>query len=167
MADYWKKRQDLLYYKAVDKIVKRVGKKATSLIDVGSHNTTYIDKFHWIADRAQLDIVNHNVFIPGVRFIEADFFNWEPDKKYDLGLCMQVLEHIPDAEAFADKLKQTASKLVVSVPYLWENGKCKEHVHDPVDEEKLFSWMKIEPSYSMIVTEPFGVSRMIAYYENL
>lgn len=34
-AEYWKKRADMLYYAALDRIVRVVGKDATSIIDVG------------------------------------------------------------------------------------------------------------------------------------
>jgi hypothetical protein len=51
------------------------------------------------------------------------------------------------------------------VPYKWPGGTHPEHVHDPVDEKKLRNWMGRAENYSMIVREPFGSVRLIAYYD--
>jgi hypothetical protein len=96
--------------------------------------------------------------------VSANFLTWTPPKKYDVVTCLQVLEHVTEAELFCDRLKAAARQLVVSVPYKWKKGWTKHHVHDPVDEDKLGGWMKRKPNHSLIVPEPFGPKRYIAYY---
>ena len=80
-----------------------------------------------------------------MRVINAEFLTWEPDRQYDLVLCLQVLEHIPDPTPFARKLFACGRVVVVSVPHRWPEGSCGEHVHDPVDEGKLREWSGREP----------------------
>jgi 2-polyprenyl-3-methyl-5-hydroxy-6-metoxy-1,4-benzoquinol methylase len=79
--------------------------------------------------------------------------------------CFQVLEHVPDPAAFARKLKELGRVLIVSVPYKWEKGKCKSHLHDPVDEAKMLAWFEREPDFSYIATELKKVTRLIQVYE--
>jgi hypothetical protein len=160
---YWAARRHMLYYQAVYQFVAAIGYNAKSLVDIGSGGTDYITWFDWIESRAKLDYRISNAS-PGIAKIETDFFEWNPEKKYDVALCLQVLEHIPDAKGFCDKLKTVCNRLLISVPYKW-SGKAEGHVQDPVDEEKVRSWMGIPPNTSQVVTEPFGESRYIAYYD--
>ena len=87
-------------------------------------------------------------------------------KKYDVVVCLQVLEHIDHdiVKKFTQKLFQVGKTVIISVPYKWELGKCKYHVHDPVDESKLYSWTKRYPKKTWIITEKNGVKRLIALY---
>ena len=163
---YWKSRADLLYYRAVYQIVSGIGSNAQSIIDIGSADTSYVSWFNWIDRKVQLNLQFRNkTGLPGIERIEGDFLAWESAEKFDVALCLQVLEHVPDPRAFCDKLKQVASALVISVPYKWKAGKSKGHLHDPVDEQKLLVWMGIEPNYKLMVQEPFGPTRLIAYYD--
>lgn len=165
---YWRSRADLLYYRAVFQVVCGIGADARSIIDVGSADTRYVSWFDWIDRKVQLNLAFPNkAGVPGVERIEADFLHWEPAETFDLALCLQVLEHVAEPRAFCEKLKRLASGLVVSVPYNWKAGKTKGHVHDPVDEQKLLNWMDIEPNYKLIVREPFGPARLIAYYDRV
>lgn len=163
--DYWKDRAGLLYYPAVFQVVSAVGADARSIIDVGSADTDYLTWFYWIDRKVQLNLDFKKKPPAGVERITSDFLAWEPEAKFDIALCLQVLEHVPDPISFCAKLKSTAPILVVSVPYKWPAGRTKGHLHDPVDERKLLSWMKVSPNLSMIVPEPFGRSRLIAYYD--
>lgn len=164
-AAYWAGRHDSLYYRAVYQIVAVAGDGAQSVIDIGSAETDYVTWFDWIGEKVQLNRGFTRAGPPGVRRIAADFFDWTPDKVYDIALCLQVLEHVEDARGFCDRLKATARQLVVSVPWMWPAGRVASHVHDPVDEAKLMSWMGLRPNFQMQVTEPFGPTRLIAWYD--
>ncbi|MGA0594950.1 hypothetical protein [Enterovirga sp. CN4-39] len=164
MAGYWSSRRESLYYQAVYKIVAVVGQDATSIIDVGSAETDYIKWFEWIGRKVQLNR-GFRTGLEGVERIGADFYKWETPEKFDIGLCLQVLEHVTDATEFCNKLKAISRRLVISVPYKWPAGRHKEHVHDPVDEVKVKSWMGISPNYSLVVREPFGPARLICFYD--
>lgn len=164
-AAYWAGRHDSLYYRAVYQIVAVVADGADSVIDVGSAETDYVTWFDWIGEKVQLNRGFTRKAPEGVRRISTDFFDWTPDRTYDIALCLQVLEHVEDARGFCDRLKATARQLVVSVPYNWPPGRVASHVHDPVDEEKLMGWMGLRPNFQMQVTEPFGPTRLIAWYD--
>lgn len=92
-------------------------------------------------ERTSIETPTRGCTIDGVRVFHSDFMDWEPDQQYDLVLCLQVLEHIPDPTPFARKLFECGRVVIVSVPYRWEAGACSEHIHDPVDERKLREWM--------------------------
>jgi hypothetical protein len=166
--DYWQKRRDANYLQRVAKFVQAVGGDATSILDVGSNRCPYLDWFEWIPRRVSVDL-EAPYSSPSVEGITADFLAWQTKEQFDLCLCLQVLEHVPDAGVFSRKLLASARQVIVSVPYLW-SGSCKYHVHDPVDDEKIAAWFGREPDVSIVVTEiptedsPRGVRRMICYF---
>ena len=164
---YWKKRRRMMYYKYVIALAERLTRDTRSLIDVGSHTTSLAETFDWIPDRVALDI-RHPYSSENVRGIRADFLTFEPENRYDFALCLQVLEHIPDAGAFARKLQAVADRVLVSVPYKWPEGACARHCQDPVDAAKLAGWFGREPDYQLVVEEPLRQGevgrRLIAYF---
>jgi hypothetical protein len=164
--DYFKGREHLVYYSYIDLLVRGFGANARSVIDVGSANTPYIEKFDWIPDRVCLDF-RHPYESENVKGIKADFLTFCPEAPYDLALCFQVLEHIARAEEFAAKLMSIANAVLVSVPYKWPPDPASDHVHDPVDLAKVTSWFGRDPDFQMVVTEPFGGKkgrRLFCYY---
>jgi FkbM family methyltransferase len=164
---YWSKRSNMMYYRYVDFLVRALAADARSLIDVGSANAQYIENFDWIPKRHTLDI-KKPYSSENVTGIQTDFFDFQPEEKYDFATCLQVLEHIPDAKSFARKLFEVADRVLISVPYKWEKDSTRWHVHDPVDASKLLDWTGREPSYSIVVEEPLLRSpkrhRLICYY---
>lgn len=148
-------------------MVRGIGYNARSIIDIGSHDTAYLEWFNWIPKRDALDI-EKPYSSKKVRGIKYDFFGFEVNEKYDLALCLQVLEHVPAAELFAQRLFRIAEAVLISVPYKWPQGVCKQHIHDPVDIDKLKCWTQREADYQIVVTEPLSLSpmrnRLIAYY---
>ena len=161
--DYWNERCELLYYRAVLNCVRIVGHDAQSLIDVGSAGCGYLGWYGWIPDVVSLDMWDYYP-LPGVRYVKADFLKWTPDKRYDVVTCLQVMEHVDDAGTFARKLLDLGSYVLVSLPYKWEAGRVKSHVHDPVDQEKIGQWFGRSPDYATIVQEIFGVERILCLY---
>lgn len=170
--DYWNRRMDMMYYKYVNALVKGLAFNAESIIDIGSANTSIIEDFFWIPNKYTLDI-NNPYKSKNIVSYEMDFFDFNPEKKSDFAICLQVLEHIEDVEKFAQKLLEISDRILISVPYNWPENADSDHIHDPIDESKLLSWFGIKPKYSMIVTEPFrypqkGISkRIINYYSSV
>ena len=161
---YWENRMDMMYYRYVDYILRIVGKDAQSLIDIGTANCPYLEWFDWIPQRISFDQAppysSKNVI-----GMQGDFLTHDFGRRFDLCTCLQVLEHIPDAQTFARRLLEIADTVVVSVPYKWGAGAVKGHVQDPVDRQKLRRWFGRKPNYSVIVNEPFlDPQRLVAVY---
>ncbi len=162
--NYWDKRSHLMYYKYIDKMVKKLATNCKSIIDVGSGDTPLVERFEWIPYKYTLDLRKpyHSENVTGIKH---DFLKYQIQKKYDFVLCLQVLEHVPSAKPFAQKLFDIGHNVLISVPYKWEQGSCKFHIHDPVDLDKMYSWTGREPDYYVIVTEPLkNTRRLICYY---
>jgi hypothetical protein len=167
---YWKTRENARYLRAVRALVDRLIAKGRvrSILDVGSNGCAYLDWFPSVSRRISLDLVNP-YSSDGVEAIKADFLTYEPAQPFDLVLCLQVLEHIPEAAQFAQRLLTvTGRRLVVSVPHKWPAGRSEWHVHDPVDEAKMLSWFGREPDYHSVVLEKiwFGKARLVCCYDN-
>ena len=162
---YWGGRQDYLYYQVIRILVRSISNGSESIIDVGSAGCHYLEWFDHVPHRTSVDLTRPYV-APGINSFTGDFLKWEPDRKYDVAICLQVLEHIPPIEDFVKKLVSVGKTVVISVPYKWEAGRTPSHVNDPVDEEKLRRWFGREPNFSTIVTELVSpVQRLICVYD--
>ncbi len=165
-ATYWEGRKDLVYYQVVKEIVETIG--GDSILDVGSGGCPYLEWFP-AKHKASVDILRPYASST-VRGIPADFLQWRPDRHYDVVLCLQVLEHVKEAERFAKKLLEAGKTVIVTVPYKWAKvddtaiAPIDVHVHDPIDERKLFSWFEQEPSFSKIAREQNGRERLVQVY---
>lgn len=162
---YWERRQNSVYLEYVSGLVRFVGRDARSILDVGSRNCPYLDWFDWIPRRVSLDLDRpyRSETVEGIR---ADFLSHEFAERFDVCLCLQVLEHIPDVERFARKLLAVSPRVIVSVPYRWPVGQNKNHIHDPVDEQKIRDWFGRDPDYSLLAREVNRpVVRLICYFQ--
>ena len=159
---YWEQRRELIYYRALLNCVRIVGYDAKSLIDVGSAGCGYLSWFTWIPDVVSLDVYSPPP-VPGVRYIRADFLEWEPDRLYDVVTCCQVLEHIVDANTFATKLLALGRYVIVTLPHKWPACGIG-HIHDPVNQAKIDQWFGRPPDYAMTVQEPFAEERILCLY---
>jgi len=163
--EYWEKRKNSLYFQAIRILVSKLGANAGSIIDVGSASCPYLDWYDWIPQRTSLDLRNPYQSST-VHGIKANFLDWTTDRTYDIATCLQVLEHIPDAQSFAQKILAISNIAIVSVPYKWKPGRNSSHVHDPVDEKKMLSWFGREPNFTYQITEvESGSPRLIQVYE--
>jgi hypothetical protein len=160
---YWDSRKHFRYVLYVQQLVRILESDAKSAIDVGARDTPIMEDLGWIEDRWTLDYSNP-YSSERVKGISVDFFKFDPPKRYDLALCLQVLEHIHDAAGFAQKLFQIADRVLITVPYKWRAGSNKWHVQDPVDFDKLHRWTEREPLISAIIQERKGTRRIFAYY---
>ena len=159
--EYWTGRQDLAYYKTVLQYARKYCPNGKTLLDIGGGvglGCRYLERFDgW--GRTSVELPTRGCSLPGVRTIYAGFSHWPIDRRYDLVLCLQCLEHVDDAASFAKKLFHCGPVVVISVPYRWPAPACSEHIHDPVDEQKLNSWTGIDPIATTIID-----SRLVAVY---
>lgn len=65
---------------------------------------------------------------PDVSLIETDFYKFNPSEKYDLVICNQVMEHVDDPAAFAQKLLSIGKVVIASVPYRY----CHDVLYFPM-----------------------------------
>jgi hypothetical protein len=165
MSEYWEKRKDSIYLFAAKQICARYSKKARSYIDVGSNGTPIIEWHRNQADKMVSLDVRKPYYADGVESIKINFLEYYPPIKYDIATCFQVLEHVPNAHAFAENLLLISKTLIVSVPYKWEKERNMSHIHDPVDELKMLEWFKRDPDFSYLATEISGVKRLIQVYK--
>ena len=147
---YYKKRKDFRYYKQIQAMLAKL--TFTSILDVGSRKSPVLDDIDPSVYKAMLDIKPMPPQ-PNIHMITADFYTWNPDRQYDVALCLQVLEHLDRPREFVEKLFQTAKTVIISVPYKWLKGSCKYHVQDPIDEAKILSWTGREPDEKHIITD--------------
>jgi predicted O-methyltransferase YrrM len=163
---YWETRKNFVYLQHISALVRFIGRHANSLIDVGTNGCPYLEWFDWIPRRVSVDRDNpyQSATVEG---INADFLSLDFQEKFDLCLCLQVLEHIPEVVPFARRLLAISNKVLVSVPYLWPENSEEGHVHDPVDETKVASWFGRAPDFYMLsaeLQEHAKSRRLICYY---
>jgi hypothetical protein len=163
-ASYWEKRKDSIYLHAARQICLKYAPSPAGVLDVGSNRTPTLE---WHRETA-LRLVSLDLRRPyeaaGVESVISDFIAYQIDEPYDLVTCFQVLEHVPNPAPFARKLLVSGKTCIVSVPFKWKAGKNKEHIHDPVDAEKMLHWFGREPDYQYLATELNKVRRLIQVY---
>ena len=182
-------RRNFRYYDALFYTALQFGNDATSLIEVGCAAVPFIKYLDWVDKRTCVapyfvkydgkDEGNENIQLTGtsnaIESVVADFMEYKVDDySYDLLICSQVLEHVPDPAAFMKKLIQTAKTAIISVPYKWPDcGKTCNHKTDKIDYETLLKWSKPhKPIYSSIIQErlvgkrdPGSSKRMILVFQ--
>jgi hypothetical protein len=165
---YWQSREDSVYLSQSKCLSQFIARCCRSVIDVGSNGCPVLEWFPLLERRVSIDI-QLPYAAKGIKSIKGDFIEFRPDCIFDLGLWLQVLEHVPDAAQFAQKLLSVCKHLIVSVPYNWEvnaNTLTIGHIHDPVDEEKMRQWFDRAPDFQMVCKErEAGIQRLICYYE--
>ena len=170
MINYWKNRKNMIYYKLLIEMVNKLNVK--TILDVGNGGCPYVEKFN--AEIIETTDQNNVYTSNKINGRLMNFMNWQSNIKYDLVTCLQVLEHINNVKAFISKLFEVSSKfIIISVPYKWPVGIELQHVHDPIDENKLLEWIGLEPIESVIATEKVRrrklpvASRIINLYSNI
>ena len=159
---YWASRLGFRYYSEVARLARSHAPAGGSALDVGANDTAVLAALDWFDRRVALDVDE----VPrrgGVETVIADFNDFDPDERFDLVLCLQVLEHLDRPGPFARKLLAAGGTAIVSVPHEWPGWVTEEHVHDPVDESKLRTWTGRDPTETSIV-EDLGMERLIAVY---
>ena len=165
--DYEERRKDMEYYKDSLNIIEKIRNqnKSESIIDIGGWAGSFVSRTA-INEKVCLDIEPKTESNDNVRNIIHDFLTWKPDKKYDIAICMQTLEHMPDNKVaiFAKKLFEISEHVVISVPYMWKRGQSPNHLQDPVNENKIYGWTGRQPTNTHISTDK-KMQRIICYYD--
>jgi hypothetical protein len=162
-GEYWDERRGFAYYREVVRLARSHAPGGGAALDVGARGTEMLGRLEWFERRVALDLEPFHPR-PGIEAVVADFSGFEPSIEFDLVLCLQVLEHLPDPAPFARKLLAIGRTAIVTVPYRWPGWVTDEHLHDPVDEAKLRGWVGREPTETAIV-EDLEMRRLIAVYD--
>jgi hypothetical protein len=135
-----KRMNNLTYYKTVLRLAQQYSPDAQSVIDVGAP-WPFVTAFDWIPRKVMLNdrYPEGMTTPPDVTAIMADFYEYEPEHQFDLVLCNQVMEHVPDPASFAKKLLSIGKVVVASVPYMWHEG-TPGHVQHEIDMDTFLSW---------------------------
>jgi hypothetical protein len=177
MGQYWNTRSASNYYKFIDNLFKQItteifDNKEISLIDVGCRDTEVI--FEWPGKKTLLDIKNYysteqynRLLKSGITFIQKSLYEYVPEEKYDLTLCLQTIEHLHEPAMAFEKLFDMSNYTIISLPYRWPPIDC--HVYHRIDEETIFNWAKKEPISSTKIAEDKQSScsvRIVNLYKN-
>ncbi len=177
-------REHLRYYDTLFYTTLKYGANAKSIIEVGCASDPFLRHLEWIDQRTcvapyfveyekesgkyiGLDSTTE------IKKVTADFMDYQlpNDEKFDLLLCNQVLEHVPDPASFMKKLVASAKTSIISVPYNWSHcGKTCNHKTNYITIEKLKKWSAPHvPIYHKIVKEEGngrGRKRVIVVFES-
>jgi SAM-dependent methyltransferase len=164
LTNYWGQRQHFQYYKEVERLARMYAPTGGSVLDVGAADTELLHRLNWFAHRVALDR-RPPCPSPNVERVVSDFMDYRPSTRFDLVLCLQVLEHLEDPEAFARKLLATGRRVIISVPYRWPAGLSPNHVHDPVDEAMLNRWAGRTPVETHVVRDER--ERLVAVFQGM
>ena len=161
-------RQRYRYYDTLFYTTLQFGADAASIIEVGCASDPFIKYLAW-ADKRTCVAPYFVKYSEGgtenkelgkdahvIDSVVADFMEYEVDDySYDLLVCSQVVEHVPDPSAFVKKLIRTAKTSIISVPFKWPHcGESCNHVTDEISYSLLLEWSKPhKPVYSSIVRE--------------
>jgi hypothetical protein len=158
---YWASRKHFNYFTEVLRLSRTYEPGGGRVIDVGAASTHFLQRLDWFEYRVALDR-RSGPRRRGIKTVHADFLDYRPEHRFDLVLCLQVLEHLDEPAPFARKLLATGRTVIITVPYRWPHGLYPPHVQDPVDEGKLKAWTGCEPRETRIVDD--GRKRLIAVY---
>lgn len=146
-------RKAAVYLAAAREICARHLRQDAAVLDIGSNRMSTLS-WHRKKARRLVSVDPRSPFQgAGVESVAADFLDYPAAERFELLTCFQVLQHVRDPHAFAQKLLATGETCVVSVPYKWPKGKCKWHLHDPIDELKLLGWFGKQPLERFIARE--------------
>lgn len=161
LDDYWSHRRHFNYYREVLRLARSHVPAGRDVLDVGANDTRLLRQLDWFERRVALD-VNPIPRQRGIERVQTDFLAYRPGLRFDLVICLQVLEHLDDPATFARKLLVTGRTVIVSVPHEWPAGFRAGHVQDPVSQAKLIGWVGHSPIETSLVRD--GLERLIAVF---
>ncbi|MBE6493596.1 MAG: methyltransferase domain-containing protein [Methanosphaera stadtmanae] len=83
------------------------------------------------------------------------------DKKYDLVIACQVLEHLGihgEQVKIFKELKRISKRVLLSLPYKWFVPNMRDH--HMIDKRMIKTWTKMEPTYELV-----SATRILQLYE--
>jgi hypothetical protein len=167
-------RKSLRIYDAAYASASMFSESATSALEVGCVKPSFLEHFNWIPNRVCVSpyyagyskVQDSAKSDEAVTYLTDDFNEWKQREQYDLVVCMQVIEHVPNPEKTMSKLLESGKVVLVSAPYLWPDcgSKCN-HLHHNISEYTIKAWAGKDPVVSLIVSEKdSGARRLISIF---
>lgn len=146
---YWDGRKAMKYYGEAVALARQYAPNAESVLDVGGRDCLYtLDIPARLRVTVDPDLgPNH----PDIQWIKADFMAWQPDRIYDVAMCLQVLEHVKDPSAFLKAILAVSRVAVVSVPFNW--APTHDHTHHRLKTDVFEKWAGRKPDHIAKVKE--------------
>lgn len=163
---YHERVKGLNYRKAILEHVRRLADPRYSILDIGSAGCDTCNHGAY-GTRHAVNLHPLDSVPPGIRHFYGAWPKIDlPLRKYDVVVCSQVIEHLRDEEMapFVQRLHSDSNHLIVSVPYLWEKGKCLGHLQDPIDLVKFVRLLEKNPVEIATVADK-GFMRLVAYFK--
>ena len=174
------------YYDSLFYAAMKYGITAKTSIEVGCASDPFLRYLDWIERRTCVAPYfveyssnsskndNDKLSTNAIETVTADFMEYKlpNNTQYDLLLCSQVVEHVPDPASFMKKLILSAKTSIISVPFDWSDcGKKCNHVTHHITKELLLKWSApYVPIYSVVVVENEGKryndKRIIVVFKN-
>lgn len=171
--DYWQMlqnyaefRSEFQYYRSAFEIATILySKDKGSVLDVGTKDVMVtLDMFPDGFDKVAMDNDFPNGFKPdpGIQLLKGDIYEIDFNEPFDVVLCQQVLEHLPNPRrAFQRLTNFCRNTLVISIPH----GSWHKTSWDPIDRKRMLEWSSGRvPDIERIVRD-FGVERYVVGYK--
>eukprot|EP00746_Dinoflagellata_sp_MGD_P073090 gnl/MRDRNA2_/MRDRNA2_29666_c0_seq1.p1 gnl/MRDRNA2_/MRDRNA2_29666_c0~~gnl/MRDRNA2_/MRDRNA2_29666_c0_seq1.p1 ORF type:complete len:285 (-),score=44.13 gnl/MRDRNA2_/MRDRNA2_29666_c0_seq1:31-885(-) len=168
---YHNDRAHFVYMRSTYCALKYVGPNARNIVDVGSSWPPFLRAVDWVQDEERTIV---SKYFPGdggsdmrcsgghkectdersgIHVVMRDFYEWKPPHSYDLVLCSQVLEHVPNPVSFMQKLLTTGQTVVVTVPYRWPDYDMHFHKQHNIFLKDVRRWAKKQEMFYYISEE--------------
>ena len=149
-SKYWDMRKSQPLYTQTVELAREEAPFALTALDVGAYESPFLSRFDWIPTKVATDIQSRPQVwndMKGIAFIQGDFMQLKFGTIFDLVLCTQVVEHLPDdiVGNFVQKMTRYAKVLIVSTTYEMHKGTIEGHIQDPISEEEFRSWFENTP----------------------
>jgi 2-polyprenyl-3-methyl-5-hydroxy-6-metoxy-1,4-benzoquinol methylase len=101
----WFLHPDLALYGKLSRIIREHSPSA-SILDVGCGNGNFLRYLQYSGNGLCLTGIDmaRNEQVPGIRYLQGDFFDARFDGQFDAVVNLAVIEHVPDVIAFTKRL---------------------------------------------------------------
>lgn len=163
---YWGPRSEWNYYKKVKYWLDEYS-PLESFCDVGGWDTP-VCTWGEFDRRVNVNLGEVHDRIEGIEYVIQDFMEYDPEEKFDIVSCLQVLEHLDDETVvpFTRKLlSQAKVATIITVPHMWPEDFEIYHKQDPISIGKLIGWAGRVPDRHEIIMDR-GYGRIAALFLN-
>jgi hypothetical protein len=148
---YWQRDKEIRwkYTSFVCSELEKINPKTA--IEMGTNKLSlmsFSDTFALEIDTVDPDNLNNFNYID-----DANNLPWNiPDKKYDVFVALQVLEHLgSNQDKIFNEIQRISNYAIISLPYKWD---CPDDIeHHMIDDDKISKWTNnIKPYEKNIIT---------------